>query len=98
MNIRQSATVCGMVILLLTSFAAAQEATPTMEEVWEIVQRQQAEIEALRAELDETRRGIDVTNDKVAESEERIEATGDVIEMLAAADSGPRKTSIGGYG
>jgi hypothetical protein len=69
-----------------------------MAEVWEIVQRQQAEIEALRAELDETRQGMDATNDKVAESEERIEATGDVIEMLAAADSGPRKTSIGGYG
>jgi hypothetical protein len=47
-----------------------------MAEVWEIVQRQQAEIEALRAELDETRQGMDATNDKVAESEERIEATG----------------------
>jgi len=98
MNIRQSATVCGAVLVLLTSLAAAQDAQPTMAEVWEIVQRQQAEIEALRAELDETRQGMDATNDKVAESEERIEATGDVIEMLAAADSGPRKTSIGGYG
>ena len=49
MNIRQSATVCGAVLVLLTSLAAAQDAQPTMAEVWEIVQRQQAEIEALRA-------------------------------------------------
>jgi hypothetical protein len=98
MTIRLSATLCGTVLVLLTSFAAARQAPPTMEEVWEIVQRQQAEIEALRAELDETRRGMDATNEKVAESEERIEATGDVIDTLAAADSGPRRTSIGGYG
>lgn len=98
MNIRQSATLCGAVFTLLTSLAAAQDGPPTMEEVWEIVQRQQAEIEALRAELDETRQGMDATNEKVAESEERIEATGDVIETLASAGSGPRKTSIGGYG
>ena len=80
MNIRQSATLCGAVFTLLTSLAAAQDGPPTMEEVWEIVQRQQAEIEALRAELDETRQGMDATNEKVAESEERIEATGDVVE------------------
>jgi hypothetical protein len=66
--------------------------------MWAIVQSQQAEIEALRAELDETQQGIDATQAKVAESEERIEATGDFVESLAAADSGPSKTSIGGYG
>jgi hypothetical protein len=98
MNIRQFATLCGMALVLLTSLAAAQSAPPSMEEVWEIVQRQQAEIAALRAELDEARQGMVATNDKVAETEERIEATGDVIDILAAADTGPRKTSIGGYG
>ena len=98
MNIRQIAPLSGALLLVLTSLAAASEAPPSIENLWQIVQRQQAEIEALRAELDDTRQGVAATNEKVAESEERIEATGDVVELLATADSAPRKTSIGGYG
>jgi hypothetical protein len=41
---------------------------------------------------------MDATNEKVAESEERLEATGDVVETLAATNATPRKTSLGGYG
>lgn len=96
MNIRRIALFLGA-FLLSTSTAIAQD-TPTIEEVWAIVQQQQAEIEALRAELDEARQGQAATDEKVAESAVRIEATGDFVETLAAADSGPRKTSIGGYG
>jgi hypothetical protein len=66
--------------------------------MWEVIQEQQAEIKALRSELGATRQGVAATEEKVAESEARIEATGDFVETLAAADSGPRKTSIGGYG
>jgi hypothetical protein len=50
MNIRKIAPWFGL-LLLIASFASAQEAPTTIEEVWEIVQRQQAEIDALRAEL-----------------------------------------------
>lgn len=98
MNIRRYAPLCSVFFGLLTSVTLASEAPPTIEDVWEIVQRQQAQIEALRAELDDTRLGMVATNEKVAESEDRIEATGDFVETLAAADAAPRKTSIGGYG
>ena len=71
MNIRQAGLLAGA-IFLSTSLALAQEAPPTSEEVWEIVQRQQAEIDALRAELNEARDGLAATDEKVAESEARI--------------------------
>lgn len=92
------AAVLWTAILLIAPLAMAQSAPTTLEDVLEIVQRQQAEIDALRAELDETRRGMDATAEKVAESEERIEATGDFVESLVVADTGQNKTSIGGYG
>lgn len=98
MNIRHLAALCGVSLLLLSSLAAAQDTPPTLEDMWEIVQKQQAEIAALRAELDETRKGVDATETRVAESEERIEATGDFVESLVVADNRPSKTSIGGYG
>jgi hypothetical protein len=97
MNIRQAAL--GLVSLLLgTSVALAQGAPATLEEMWEVVQRQQAEIEALRSELEQAQKGISKTEAEVAETQERVEATGDVVESLAAAGGGMNKTSIGGYG
>ncbi len=98
MNIRPAAPLCAALLVCLSPVVAASEAPPSIEALWEIVQRQQAEIEALRTELDETRQGVVATNEKVAESEERIEATGDVVEMLAATDAAPSKTSVSGYG
>ncbi|MDH5619519.1 MAG: OprO/OprP family phosphate-selective porin [Gammaproteobacteria bacterium] len=97
MNILRAALI-GLAVVVVSPLAIAQEPPTTLEDILEIVQRQQAEIDALRKELDEARNGIVATNAKVAETEERIEATGDVVESLAAADTQPRKTSIGGYG
>lgn len=92
------AALIGLAVFILSPLAIAQEPPTTLDDILEIVQRQQAEIDALRKELDEARNGIIATNEKVAETEERIEATGDVVESLAIADTQPRKTSIGGYG
>ncbi|MBT8081107.1 MAG: OprO/OprP family phosphate-selective porin [Gammaproteobacteria bacterium] len=97
MEIRQAVTLGGA-LLLLASTAVAQEAPPTLEEIWDIVQRQQAEIEMLRRELAEARQGVATSEERIAESEARIEATGDFVESLAAVDAAPRATSISGYG
>ena len=97
MNIRKLVPLAGA-FLLSTSLASAQQTEPSLAEVWAIVQQQQAEIDALKAELAATREGVTATNEKVAETEARIEATGDFVESLVVADTGPRKTSIGGYG
>ena len=97
MNIRTTAPLLGA-LLLSTSLATAQEPEPTLAELWAIVQQQQVQIEALEAELAATREGVTETNQKVAETEARIEATGDFVESLAVADAGPSRTTIGGYG
>lgn len=96
MNIRTIAPA--VAALLLTSAPALAQDAPSIEEVWALVQQQQAQIEALEAELDKARKGMAATDEKVAETEARVEATGDFVESLAVADSGPRKTSIGAYG
>jgi len=97
MNIRKTAPLLGALVLS-SSLVQAQDTPPTLEEVWAIVQNQQAEIEALRGELAEARQGMASTDEKVAETEARIEATGDVVESLASVESAPRKTTLGGYG
>ena len=97
MNIRKYAPFLGS-FLLATSLSMAQETPQTLEDMWEIVQRQQVEIDELRAELASANRGIQATDQKVAESEARIEATGDVVESMASVASAPSRTSLGGYG
>ena len=96
MIIRKTATILAAVIFAASS-VQAQDA-PTLEEVWAIVQQQQVEIEALRNELAEAQAGMAATEEKVAETDAKIEATGDVIETLSVADAGPSRTTIGGYG
>jgi hypothetical protein len=97
MKIRK--TAAPVLALLLTSIAShAQQAPSTIEELWEIVQQQQAEIDALRLELGEAQAAMAATNDRVEETEARVDATGDYVETLAAADTGAQKTTIGGYG
>ena len=97
MNIRR--TISLVTALLLASTASqAQQAPATIEELWEIVQRQQAQIDELRLELGEARAAMAATNERVEETEVRVEATGDYVETLAAADTGAQKTTIGGYG
>lgn len=83
------------VLLLVTSFCAfpalAQQ-TPTMEEMWEIIQRQQREIDSLREALGQT-------NNKVEATEMKVVATADAVDSVAsAAATGSSATSIGGYG
>ena len=77
--------------------AMAQE-TPTVEELWEIVQRQQAEIEALKEQLGETREDVAVASEKVTETEAQLEATGDYLESFEPGSGALAGTSIGGYG
>lgn len=98
MNILRAAPVWAAILITVSPLALAQEPAPTLEDILEIVQRQQAEIDALRTELNAARQEMTATDEKVAETEARIEATGDFVESLAAGDSGPRKTSLGGYG
>jgi len=85
-------------LLGLSAMAAAQQPPTTIEELWAVVQAQQAEIDELRAELGATREKVDVTSVKVEETGAQVEATGDFVETLASNRSAGRAASLAGYG
>jgi len=68
---------------------------PSAEEMWQIIQEQQKQIEALKEQLE-------TTNQKVKETDEKVEVAGEMIEeagsKVPAAASWAEKTKIGGYG
>lgn len=81
--------VVGTFILSLTTTLSAGAATPpaTLEEMWQVIQRQQAEIEALKQQLEVV--------------DTKVEATGDVLEEqreVTRAPSWTDRTHISGYG
>jgi len=86
--------------LLVFSTGQAAE-VPTPEQMWEIIQQQQQQIEALQHQLDQTSQRTDEIDVKVAETDQKIELAGDMIEQaaLGSTDSSETSsTSIGGYG
>ncbi len=88
--------MCGVAMLGFATNAAAQDTVlPTPEQMWEIIQRQQQEIEQLKSRLERT-------EGKVAETDAKVEATGDLIESQQTADAGGggwwERTQLGGYG
>ena len=92
-------------LLLGSSMALAQEQPTTIEELWNIIQAQQAEIDALKAEVSAARQEtatnserVAVTEARVEETEARVEATGEYVETIADVQSEPSRTTIGGYG
>ena len=97
MNIRRTAALA-TALLLTSTVAIAQDAAPTLEEMWAVIQQQQAEIEALREQLGEAQQEVAASSEKIEEAESRIEATGEFVESLASADTGASRVSIGGYG
>ena len=75
--------------------ANGQPATPSIEQLWEIIQSQQAEIEALKKEQQETAQ-------QAADADEKAEAAVVAVEEVDAKTAGVAswvdKTTIGGYG
>lgn len=93
------------VTLSLSAFLPAHAATPTLDEMWLLVQAQQNEIKALRAELQETRGQIRMAkqaqSENIAAAQPEV-ATPDVdMPVTPAPVSAPtwaERTQIGGYG
>ncbi len=87
--------------LLAAAIATASvstQAVPTLEEMWEVIQQQKAEIANLKAQLNKA-------EDKIEETEVKVAATADAVEQGAVAGSKQskvaqwaEKTTIGGYG
>lgn len=84
----------GLAVGAASSGTLAAE-TPSMEEMWNIIQQQQAEIQSLREQLSQSSEDIEETN-------VRLEATADLVEEAvqggaAVASNWTDRTSIGGY-
>ena len=79
----------------LSVFADAPPATPTIEQLWEIIQAQQAEIESLKKQQQDTAQ-------QASEADEKAEAAVVAVEEVDAKTAGVAswvdKTTIGGYG
>jgi len=76
--------------------AAAAQAAPSLEEMWDLVQKQQAEITQLKSQLKDTEQ-------RVSETEVKTEATFAAVEEVTAGPVAKLadwadKTTIGGYG
>ena len=70
--------------------AVAQAATPSMEEMWQLIQQQQSEIAALKSQLNKS-------NSRITETEVMTEATISAVEKLSLAPTSSA-TTFGGYG
>lgn len=91
---------------LMAAMSATQAATPTNEEIWQLLQEMKQELtsvkqqnEALKAQNEDLKDQVQATEAKAQEASEAAEAVAvaseEAIKSAAAKDS---KTSIGGYG
>lgn len=70
---------------------SASGATPSLGELWAVVQEQSAQIKALKTELENA-------NKKVAVTEERLDVTTNYVESVDFGEPSESKTVLGGYG
>ena len=75
-------------------------ATPTIEEMWQVIQQQQKIIDQLKTKLDQTDNKLAETDQKIEETVESVELTADAVEQVSMrSDKGiGSRTSVGGYG
>lgn len=94
---RRNAYTVGILLGLFTMASVAASPTPSMEEMWAIIQQQQAEIAQLKAQ-------IASTNQEVKQTTSKVEATATAVEQgmvtggESLASSWADRTRIGSYG
>ncbi|MGI9263771.1 MAG: porin [Gammaproteobacteria bacterium] len=75
--------------------------TPSTDEMWRIIQQQQAQIEELQDLLSISEQKNVEQDDRLAVTDEKVEIAGDMIEQVAATPSTGNwsdRTSLGAYG
>lgn len=84
-------------LVAVTTLAQAAT-TPTLEEMWALIQTQQTEIAELKSRLAAAETTSAATSASVAVTEQRLEQTTDFVESRLAESSVASNTQIGGYG
>ena len=94
--LRKSLLAAAIMSAVGATTATAEQSTPSLEEMWKLIQAQQAEIKSLKDQLGKT-------ETKLVETQDIAVATADAVEQGAVGGSSKlaswaEKTSIGGYG
>jgi len=102
---KRTALLAALLLMQLTSaklFADGPPATPTLEQLWEIIQSQQEEINMLRQQQATTEEKATVADKKATVADEKAEAAVVAVEesetRSASAGNWADRTTIGGYG
>ncbi len=101
-----SARKLGLLVsaLLCSTSISTAHAMPSQEEMWRMLQEQQKEIAALKAQLNKTNQQAAKAEQKAVQAEKKVEATSAQVEQVAASGGGAgapgwwQRTSVGGYG
>jgi hypothetical protein len=91
-----------LVLGFITLAASAESRTPSVEELWKIIQAQQAEIESLKRQQQNTDRKADAAGEKAVTADKKAEAAVVAVEEStvrnSTAGNWTEKTKLGGYG
>ena len=85
-----------LIALALTSPVLHAEEAPNLEQMWQIIQQQQAEIAALKAEIAENKKSVEQQNDISNQQADAIDTIAERVE--SSSDSKQSKYKFGGYG
>ena len=97
---RQLAAIIGSICMATSGASYAADNTPSVEELWQLIQSQQAELDQLKQELASTKSQAETVESQTLENSERIEAVGEIIDQPRglASNSWTDRTTIGAYG
>ena len=94
--------VYSSILYFFAGTGSVAAATPTPEQMWEIIQQQQQVIEELKNKLEKTEQTAVAAESKATQATKEVEAAADAIEEAqttrTAGASWADKTSVGGYG
>ena len=68
----------------ITLAASAEPGTPSVEELWKIIQEQQAEIESLKRQQQNTDRKAEAAGEKAVTADKKAEAAAVAVEESSA--------------
>ncbi len=67
-------SLTSLVLVVTTLTAVAEPRTPSVEELWKIIQSQQAEIEALKRQQQSTDQRVEAAGEKAVTADKKAEA------------------------
>lgn len=88
------------IVLSAMCVSLSQADTPSVEEMWKVIQQQQKTIEQLQEKLEQTEQKVEIAEKKVEKTAQEVEAAAEAIEVAqgSTGSSWAVKTSVGGYG